>query len=351
MQQRTLGIVGGGQLGRMTAIAAAKLGFRTHILTDHADSPACQVTDRATVATYTNQEALEAFAASVDVVTFEFENLPVTSLQWLGQRTRVHPSPDILRIAQNRVREKQFVNRQHIPTAPWREVRNLDDVQQAVREIGVPAILKTAEFGYDGKGQVRIESEAGLVEAWRALNTGQAVLEGFVPFVAELSVIVARDAKGQVRCYPAVENEHRRHILYRTLAPARVTPAVAAEAERIAEVLATASDLVGLLAVELFLCEDNQLVVNELAPRPHNSGHWTLDACATSQFEQLVRAVTGLPLGSTAIHYPAEMLNVLGEDMHLLPHYLESGWSVHIYGKSEPRAGRKMAHVVRPRES
>jgi 5-(carboxyamino)imidazole ribonucleotide synthase len=342
-------MLGGGQLGRMTALAAARLGYRTHVLCPDPDSPCAQVTNRSTLAAYTDHAALDVFATQVDVVTYEFENIPYETVRHLAARVPVRPGPDGLAVCQDRVAEKDFANRHGIGTAPWRAVASAEELAAAVAAIGTPAVLKTRREGYDGKGQAVIRRPEDAAAAWQLLGGRPSVLEGFVDFARELSVIAARGVDGSVVCYPAVENRHRDHILSETIAPAPdLTPERAEEAERIARTLITALDMVGLLAVELFEARDGSLLVNELAPRPHNSGHWTQDACACDQFEQLVRAVCGLPLGSTARHSDAVMQNLIGDDVLRWPDFLvEPGARLHLYGKGAPRPGRKMGHVNR----
>jgi 5-(carboxyamino)imidazole ribonucleotide synthase len=346
----TLGILGGGQLGRMTALAAANLGYRCHIFCPEKDSPAAQVCDRLTLASYEDKAALDRFAGQVDVVTFEFENIPASPVRHLSDKVPVRPGARALEVAQDRLHEKRFFNDMGIATAPWREVRSEADLKQAAREIGLPAILKTTRFGYDGKGQVRLDSLADAGPAWAAICADVGVLEGFVRFDKEISVIAARGEDGTVLSYDVVENRHAHHILDTTTAPAPIAAQLAAMATDIAVKAAAELDLIGLLAVEMFLTEDGRILVNEMAPRPHNSGHWTMDACQTSQFEQLVRAVCGLPLGSPARHADAVMTNLIGEQAESWPALLaEPNAKLHLYGKTEIRAGRKMGHVTRLR--
>lgn len=343
----TIGIIGGGQLGRMTAMAAARLGYRTHIMCLHEDDPAAQVASHVTVADYHEEEALAAFARSVDVVTFEFENIPSATVEKTAQITAAYPSATILHTTQHRLREKNFIRSCGIATAPFRPVASRDDLTAAISELGLPAILKTCESGYDGKGQWRINRAEEAETVWEKAQGHDAILEAVVPFRRELSVIAARGQDGAILCYPAVENDHRNHVLATTHAPADGPPALLEEAERIARTLAEKTELVGLLAVELFEDENGQLLVNELAPRPHNSGHWTIDAALTSQFEQLVRALAGLPLGATAPRCRAVMHNFLGEDISQAQKWLQEPRAfVHLYGKSAVRPGRKMGHVT-----
>lgn len=347
-----IGILGGGQLGRMSALAAARLGYRCHIYCPEPDAPAAQVTDRATVAAYEDQAALAAFAAAVDLVTFEFENIPFETADFLSGRVPLRPSAEVLRTCQNRLAEKTFCRELGAPTTRFTEAKNAEDLVRAVEEIGTPCVLKTAALGYDGKGQVAIGPDTDLRDAWSAMSggapTATGIVEAFVDFRLELSVIVARGADGSSQTYVPVENQHRQHILDRTLVPARVAPRVAERAEGLARGIAEGLGLIGLLAVEMFVTTEDQVLVNELAPRPHNSGHWTLDACVTSQFEQFVRAIAGLPLGSTARLADAEMKNLLGEEANRWAEILaDPGAKLHLYGKAEARPGRKMGHVTR----
>ncbi|MSP79469.1 MAG: 5-(carboxyamino)imidazole ribonucleotide synthase [Rhodospirillales bacterium] len=352
-----LGVIGGGQLGRMTALAAARLGYRCHVFSPEADSPARQVAERATVAPYEDQRALESFARAVDAITFEFENIPAESVRRLARIKPTRPGADALAIAQDRIAEKTFINQQGIATAPWRAVNDSGSLAQAAREIGLPAVFKTARLGYDGKGQVKIApgvmpsgmpSHNDLAAAWKSMGADRGILEAFVDMEREISVIIARGIDGATAAYPAVENVHTHHILDTTTAPAGISPALAKTAGATAAKLAEALGIVGLLAVEMFVARDGRLLVNEVAPRPHNSGHWTLDACPVSQFEQLVRAVMGLPLGSVERHSDAIMTNLIGADVQEWPTLAaEPGTCLHLYGKAEARAGRKMGHVTR----
>jgi 5-(carboxyamino)imidazole ribonucleotide synthase len=350
----TIGILGGGQLGRMTALAAARLGYRCHIYCPEAESPAMQVSAASTVAAYDDADALDAFAEAIDVATYEFENIPIGAVERLAEKVAVRPGTAPLYLAQNRVREKDFLNAEGAPTAPYRAVSDAAAVEAALDEIGRPAVLKSAAYGYDGKGQVLIGPGTNPADAWAAMGGSEGVLEGFVDFAREISVIVARGGDGATAAYVPVENSHRHHILDVTRAPAEIGPELSAAATGIVERLAAALDLVGLLAVEMFVTRDETLLVNEIAPRPHNSGHWTIDACATSQFEQFVRAVCGLPLGDPARHADAEMTNLIGDDAARWREILaEPGARLHLYGKREVRPGRKMGHVTRlfPRSS
>ncbi len=345
----TIGMLGAGQLGRMTALAAASLGYRTHVFAPDAEgSPCGQVADAMTIADWHDHAALAAFAQAVDVVTLEWENVPVGTVAFLNTLVPVHPDAAVLAVAQDRIAEKTFANRLDIATAPWRAAANAEDVARAMTDIGPRCILKSTRLGYDGKGQAMLHPGADPAEAWASIGSSAGIVEGFVDFACEVSVIVARAPNGAMAAYPVVENRHKNGILDRTLAPARVTPQTATEAERIATALAEALGVVGLLAVEMFVMPDGRVLVNETAPRPHNSGHWTMDACATSQFEQLVRAVCGLPLGSSESCFAAEMENLIGDDVLRWPQILaEKNAHLHLYGKVEARPGRKMGHVNR----
>lgn len=343
----TIGIMGGGQLGRMLACAAAELGYLTHIYCPDKNAPAFTVATYQTVARYDDVAALESFLQTVDVVTFEFENIPHKSLSLLQQAKPVHPSPDLLRISQNRLREKNFVNAHEIPTADYHRVTSEEELNRAIGKIGLPAILKTTEFGYDGKGQHRIEQQEKALDAWDELDRVECVLEAVVPFKIEISVIVARGKNGQQASFTPVQNIHKNHILDITKAPANLPPEVMKQAQNHALRLAEAAGLVGILAVEMFVTHDNEIKVNELAPRPHNSGHWTMDACVTGQFEQQIRAICGLPLGSTERLCDAEMHNLIGDDIDQWEEHLKTPHAkLHLYGKAEARKGRKMGHVT-----
>ena len=349
----TIGILGGGQLGRMTALAAANLGYRCHIFTDEKDSPASQVAAKTTVASYTDEAALIAFAKQVAVVTFEFENIPEATANILASHVTVRPGARCLAIAQDRLREKDFLNSVGAPTAPYRRVTSVQDLTQALQDLGRPAVLKTARLGYDGKGQVMIDAATDPAAAWATMAGAakggiEGVLEGFVDFEREISVIVARGPDGSWSAFDPVENRHVHHILDTTIAPAAIPQDLADKAIGTARHIAEQLDLVGLLAVEMFVTRAGGILINELAPRPHNSGHWTMDACVTSQFEQFVRAVCGLPLGSPARHSDATMKNLLGDEVLRWREILtEPGAKLHLYGKAEPRPGRKMGHVNR----
>ena len=333
----------------MSALAAARLGYRCHILTPEPDSPAAQVSAACTLADYEDQAALRRFAEAVDVITFEFENVSAEGLDLLASLRPVRPSPHVLRISQDRVVEKSFLNDAGVPTAPWRAIDTEAALDAAVAALGLPAVLKTTRLGYDGKGQAVLRTPADLVPAWASLEPKPLILERFIDYACEISVIVARGLDGGGSVFDAVENRHRDGILDLTLAPARVKPATAAEAARVAWRVAEALELVGLLAVEMFVDGAGRVLVNEIAPRPHNSGHWTIDACPCSQFELHIRAVAGLPLPPGMRHADAVMKNLVGpEETALWPALVATpGLIPHLYGKAEARPGRKMGHVTR----
>lgn len=349
-----IGVLGSGQLGRMFAMAARRMGYLVHTYSPETDTPTGQVADVEVTAPYEDLAAVRAFANGVEVVTFEFENVPATTVEAIAGIVPVRPNGDALYTTQHRLREKTFLERAGIPVTPFRHVRTHAELDAALDALGCPAVLKTAGFGYDGKGQRLIKSRAESAEAFNSLGGQEAVLEAFVDFEREVSVVCARGADGEVAHYGVVENSHERHILDCTIAPARVSAGVAREAAQIAESLAEQLNLIGVLCVEFFLTQDvsgGKLFVNELAPRPHNSGHFTIDACVTSQFEQQVRAVCGLPLGTTEQLRPAAMANLLGD----LWQHGEPDWraacatphvKLHLYGKHEARAGRKMGHLT-----
>lgn len=345
----TIGLVGGGQLGRMSAMAAARLGYRCHILTREVDSPAAQVSHAVTISDYSDPATLRAFAEAVDVISFEFENVPAEGLDLLDSLRPVRPAPSVLRISQDRIAEKTFLNEHGIGTALWAPVGSLAELQEAAGRMGLPAVLKTTRLGYDGKGQAMLRAPGDLEPAWEGLNPKPLILEGFVDFACEVSVVIARGADGAASAFDTVENRHRAHILDLTLAPARIPDPANQAAQAIARRVAHALDLVGLLAVEMFYDAQGRVLVNEIAPRPHNSGHWTLDACPASQFEMHIRAIAGLPLPPAVRHSDAVMKNLIGpEGMRLWPIALaEPGLIPHLYGKTKAPPGRKMGHVTR----
>ena len=345
--------MGSGQLGRMFTIAARQLGYRVQIYSPDTDTPAGQVGDVEIAAPYEDLDRVREFAQAVQVVTFEFENVPSATSRACAGVVPVRPDGEVLHITQHRLREKTFLAENGFPVTPFRRITSLAELETAARDLGLPAVLKTASFGYDGKGQQMIRRTEDLPAAWSGLNGAEGIFEAFVDFAKEVSVVAARTAEGQFAAFPVFENTHAHHILDVTFAPAHLTEAQTQEAVRLAQGILEALKVVGLLTVELFVARDGRLLVNELAPRTHNSGHLTLDACATSQFEQQLRAVCGLPLGQTQLRQPAAMANLLGDVC------LQAGgtpnWSaaledpdikLHLYGKAEARRGRKMGHLT-----
>ena len=343
-QGATIGILGGGQLGRMLSVAASRLGFKTHIFEPGANPPAAHVADRVTTANYDDAEALNAFAQSVDVITYEFENIPTSALDILENIRPIHPNREALRVSQDRITEKDFLANLGLTPAPYAAVDTLADLENAVTEIGLPAILKTRRFGYDGKGQARINTAADLGQAIADMAGQPAVLEGFVNFTHEVSVIGARSEHGDVSCFDPGENIHRGGILHTTTVPARLSKAQRMDAVLMAGRILNALDYVGVMGLELFVTPKG-LIVNEIAPRVHNSGHWTQNGCAVDQFEQHIRAVAGWPLGDGSRHSDVVMENLIGADMDRVPDLAKDpSVSLHLYGKAEVKAGRKMGH-------
>lgn len=344
----TIGLVGGGQLGRMSALAAARLGYRCHILTREVDSPAAMVAHGVTISDYNDPVSLRAFADAVDVISFEFENISAEGLDLLASLKPVRPSPHVLRTSQDRIAEKSFINGLGIATAPWRPVETLEDLKDAVAALGLPAVLKTTREGYDGKGQAMLRTAEDLAPAFERLHPKPLILEGFVDFSMEISVVIGRGEDGALSAFDTVENRHHDHILDLTLAPARVPLSVSDQARSIARRIATGLDLIGLVAVEMFVDPKGAVLVNEIAPRPHNSGHWTIDACPMSQFELHIRTIAGLPLPPATRHSDAVMKNLVGpEETGLWPRIVGTpGFIPHLYGKAEARPGRKMGHVT-----
>ncbi len=347
----TIGVLGGGQLGRMFAMAARRLGYRVHTLAPEHDTPTGQISDVEVTASYDDIDAIRAFAQAVDVVTFEFENISAAAVGAAEEVAIVRPNGRALATAQHRIREKTFLRDHGLPVGPFAIVRNDDDLAAAMVSVGCPAVLKTAAFGYDGKGQVAIAKPEDAAGAWAAIGGVEAVLEAFLDLDCEISVIGARGVDGSSTFFAPFENAHSRHILDVTVSPAEVAPALARQAIDVTRTILEALEYVGILAVEFFVTRDGRLLVNELAPRPHNSGHLTFDACRTSQFEQQLRAICGLPLGSPDQLQPAAMANLLGD----LWEPGEPDWAaalafpaikLHLYGKATPRAGRKMGHVT-----
>jgi 5-(carboxyamino)imidazole ribonucleotide synthase len=342
-----IGILGGGQLGRMLSVAAARLGFVSHIYEPGANPPAGHVADHVTTAGYDDTDALTAFAASVDVITYEFENIPTEALNVLEAHRPIRPGREALRVSQDRLTEKTFLQGLGLNTAPFADITDLDSLRAAIDAIGAPAILKTRRFGYDGKGQARLRAPEDAEAALSEMAGAPAILEGFVEFTHEVSIIAARGLDGQVACFDPGENVHRDGILHTTTVPARLPPAQRTDAILVAANILNALDYVGVMGVELFVTPKG-LIVNEIAPRVHNSGHWTQNGCAVDQFEQHIRAVTGWPLGDGQRHSDVVMENLIGHDMDRVPELArESDVALHLYGKAEVKAGRKMGHFNR----
>lgn len=341
-----IGILGGGQLGRMLSVAAARLGFRCHIFEPGATPPASHVAWATTTAAYEDTDALDAFARSVDVVTYEFENVPTSALDRIEAQVPIRPGRRALAVSQDRLTEKEFLSGIGLSPAPFATVGTGDDLTAALDRIGTPAILKTRRFGYDGKGQVRITLPGEAGQALDALKGAPAVLEGFVDFSREVSVIAARGLDGSVACYDPGENVHKDGILRTTTVPARLSPGERSDAVLIAARILNALDYVGVMGVELFVTSGG-LIVNEFAPRVHNSGHWTQNGCVIDQFEQHIRAIAGWPLGDGSRHSNVVMENLIGDDVLKVPEIAASGAALHLYGKEEAREGRKMGHVNR----
>jgi 5-(carboxyamino)imidazole ribonucleotide synthase len=347
----TIGILGAGQLGRMLAMAAARLGLKTHVLAPDPEGPAFDIAGSRTIADYEDEEALARFAQSVDVVTYEFENVPLACAEFLGERRPLRPNARALALTQDRLPEKNFLRDIGLETAPYVAVEDAGALARAVAALGRPAILKTRRFGYDGKGQAQVRDGSNLGALYRALGDEPKILERFIPFEREVSTIVARGLTGEFAAFDLCENEHERHILARTRVPAAVARATELEARALARQVVDALDYVGVLAVEIFVVKNRgaeKLIVNEIAPRVHNSGHWTIDGAETSQFEQHVRAIAGWPLGPTTRRGAIEMRNLIGEDANRWRDFLaDPGLHLHLYGKIGNRAGRKMGHTTR----
>jgi len=345
-QGATIGILGGGQLGRMLSVAASRLGYRCHIYEPGA-APAGDVALTVTTAPYENEAALRAFAASVDVITYEFENVPTSALDLLESLRPIRPNRRALAISQDRISEKSFLNELGLQTAPWAAVNSEADLRAAAEQLGLPAILKTTRLGYDGKGQVKLTATTDIPAAWASMNNAACVLEGFVAFDREVSLIAARGLDGSVSVYDPGENVHREGILRTTTVPARLSPGQRSDAILLAARILNALDYVGVMGVELFVTPQG-LLVNEIAPRVHNSGHWTQQGCTVDQFEQHIRAVAGLPLGDGNRYANVVMENLIGDDVLRVPDLLKArDTAVHLYGKGNPRPGRKMGHVNR----
>ncbi|MDE0590277.1 5-(carboxyamino)imidazole ribonucleotide synthase [Halocynthiibacter sp. C4] len=347
----TIGILGGGQLGRMLSVAASRLGFKTHIFEPGANPPAGDVAAQVTTAGYDDLGALTDFASAVDVITYEFENIPTEALNHLEKLRPIRPGREALRVSQDRITEKDFLRDLGLQTAPYMAVDTAEDLDRAIADIGTPAILKTRRFGYDGKGQARLKSPADAANALADMAGAPAILEGFVDFSHEVSVIGARSASGQVSCFDPGENVHRDGILHTTTVPANLTASQRMDAVLLTANILNALEYVGVMGVELFVTPQG-LIVNEIAPRVHNSGHWTQNGCVIDQFEQHIRAVAGWPLGDGTRHADVEMLNLIGDDMDKVAEIsAEGNAALHLYGKAEVKAGRKMGHVNRIKTS
>jgi len=347
----TIGIIGGGQLARMTALEARRMGYRIAVLDPDPEGPAAQVADDCVASAFDNLEAAKALAARSDVITLDTEHVPVEILEQLEAMKPVRPSAGVLRIVQDRCEQRRFLGAERVPQPRNAPVSGADSLRAAATVVGFPCVIKTQRSGYDGKGQARAGCADELEDAWRVLGQPPAVVESFVDFEREISVLLARDLDGNVRFYPIAENTHRNHVLHTSRVPARIPVELVAQAETLGARIASALGHVGMMAIELFVTRDGGLLVNEIAPRTHNSGHYTFGACATSQFEQHVRAICGLPLGDTSLLRPAVMLNLLGDLWRNGP----PGWHtvlsrptarLHLYGKKRPAAGRKMGHII-----
>ena len=341
-----IGILGGGQLGRMLAVAASRLGLKVHVFEPGANPPAGDVALQVTTAPYEDADAIRAFAGSVDVVTYEFENVPTEALDLIEDSVPIRPGRNALAVSQDRVDEKTWLNGLGIATAPWHAVGSREELDTAIAAISMPSILKTRRFGYDGKGQARLKSAEDADTAWEAIAAAPAILEGFVPFDREVSVIVARSLAGEVVCFDPAENVHRDGILHTSTVNDRVASRIKADAALTAGRIVTALDYVGVMGVEMFVLPGHKLLVNEVAPRVHNSGHWTIEACVIDQFQQHIRAVAGWPLGDGSRHSDAMMTNLIGAEADDWPTLARSG-GLHLYGKAESRPGRKMGHVTK----
>ncbi len=350
---QTIGLIGGGQLGKMMALSAKAQGYRVAVLDPAEDSPCGQVSDISIVAGYNDLEAIKELASVSDVITYEFENIDAEALKWLAEHAYVPQGTQLLEVTQNRITEKAAIEKAGVKVAPYAVIHSAQDIYDNIKRLGYPAVLKTATGGYDGKGQLVIKTEQDLPLAEKLLEHGSCVLEKWIPFEKEISVIVVRSASGQTEVFPIGENIHRDNILHETIVPARISGDAARKGLELAEKLASALQLVGTLAVEMFLTKDDDIYINELAPRPHNSGHYTIEACETSQFEQHVRAVCNLPLGRTNLLKPAVMVNILGEHQEAVLQAIPSvtDWKIHLYGKIEPKFKRKMGHITLLREN
>ncbi|MDQ6595581.1 5-(carboxyamino)imidazole ribonucleotide synthase [Bacillus salipaludis] len=344
----TIGIIGGGQLGRMMALSAKAQGYRIAVLEPTSDSPCGQVADFEVIGAYDDREAISKLAVISDVITYEFENIDADTLEWICERAYVPQGPKLLTVTQDRIKEKAAIQQAGVEVAPYEIINSLEDLFLKIQAIGYPAVLKTARGGYDGKGQLVIKVQQDLQKAEELIKQGACVLEKWIPFEKEISVIVTRKLDGETAIFPVAENIHQDNILHQTIVPARISEGIQENAIQKAKQIADSLNLVGTLAVEMFLTSDGTIYINELAPRPHNSGHYSIEACETSQFEQHVRAICNLPLGSTKLLKSVVMVNLLGE--HLESMYEEipgmKDWKVHLYGKKEPKIKRKMGHVT-----
>jgi 5-(carboxyamino)imidazole ribonucleotide synthase len=349
----TIGIIGGGQLGRMMALSAREMGYRIAVLDPTEDSPCGQIADEKIIASYDDMDAIKELANKSDVITYEFENIDSAALSWLCANAYVPQGKKLLEISQDRINEKRAIQIAGVQVAPYAEIYSINDIYDSIKMLGLPAVLKTSRGGYDGKGQVVIHKEQEIEAAAKLLEHGSCVLEKWVPFKKEISVIVTRNMNSETTVFPVAENVHINNILHQTIVPARISKAAEETAIQYAKKLADAFNLIGTLAVEMFLTEDDTIYINEIAPRPHNSGHYSIEACQTSQFEQHIRAVCNLPLGNTELLKPAVMVNLLGEHQSRMLEKLSEvkDWKIHFYGKKEPKLKRKMGHVNLLRES
>ena len=348
MKNSILGIIGGGQLGRMTVLAAARLGIKCYVYDPNPDSPAFQVCAKSFIKDFDDEESIKEFASNIDAALYEFENIPINTARIIEKFTKLRPSSKVLSISQDRLVEKTFLTEQAgVNTAKYFQINNVNDLSKALRSFGGTGILKTRKLRYDGKGQIKIDGNKNIDSIFNSLNSHELILEKIVPFNRELSIIIARDIKGNIKIYDCVENIHKNHILDITIAPAPGLQAEVSEsAKSIAIKIAESINLTGLLAIELFELDNHKLLVNEIAPRPHNSGHWTMDGCITDQFEQAARAALGLNLGSVKRIFDIKMKNLIGSDIKLVKNYInEPNYKIHLYGKKDIRQGRKMGHL------
>ncbi|MDL0419376.1 5-(carboxyamino)imidazole ribonucleotide synthase [Caldibacillus thermoamylovorans] len=346
---QTIGVIGGGQLGQMMTLAAKSMGFRVIVLDPTPNSPCGQVADEQIVAAYNDLAAVKILAEKSDVITYEFENIDANALSWLTKHAYVPQGTEILRVTQNRIYEKATIQKAGVPVVPYEVILNQTELEHGLENLGYPAVLKTATGGYDGKGQLVIKTEHDRISAASLLSTGPCVLEQWISFTKEISVIVTKNPDGETAVFPVAENIHCNNILHQTIVPARIDKETEERAMVAAKKIADFLHLIGTLAVEMFVTEDGEIYINELAPRPHNSGHYSIEACMTSQFEQHIRAICNLPLGSTALLKPAVMVNILGEHLDPLLENLHhfKHWKIHLYGKNEAKPGRKMGHLTR----